>query len=110
MTIGDGLYPDHEIADALRFEVLGRLPWGPDAADALVTLPVSDRQLRLAPLIRSARSLRSTFADKSATGATVEGPTSEGQIMSSASACHQSRTHQMRAFGTRGAAEARSRT
>ena len=57
VTIGDGPYPDGEIADALGIEVLGRVPWDPDAADALMTMPVTDRQLRLTPLVRCARSL-----------------------------------------------------
>ena len=34
VTVGDGPYPDAEIAEALGVEVLARLPWDPDAAEA----------------------------------------------------------------------------
>ena len=57
MTVGDGPYPDAEIAEALGVEVLARLPWDPDAAEALVSVPASARELRLAPLVRAARTL-----------------------------------------------------
>lgn len=57
VTIGDGPYPDVEITEALGLEVLGRMPWDPDAAQALVSIPASARQLRMAPLVRSARTL-----------------------------------------------------
>jgi hypothetical protein len=71
VTVGDGLYPDGEIAGALGVEVLARLPWDPDAATALVSVPASSRELRLAPLVRTAR----TLADRLATEAgTVNAP------------------------------------
>jgi len=57
VTVGDGPYPDSEIADALGLHVLAHLPWDPDAADALVSVPASSRELRLAPLVRAARTL-----------------------------------------------------
>lgn len=57
VTVGDGPYPDAEIAEALGLEVLARLPWDPDAADALVAVPASARQVRLAPLVRATRTL-----------------------------------------------------
>ena len=56
-VVGDGPYPDTEIAEALGSAVLARMPWDPDAAEALVSLPASSRQLRMAPLVRSARTL-----------------------------------------------------
>jgi Mrp family chromosome partitioning ATPase len=62
VAVGDGPYPDAEIADALGVEVAGRLPWDPDAADALAALPVSARALRAAPLVRSLRSLAERLA------------------------------------------------
>jgi hypothetical protein len=61
VTMGDGPYPDVEIAEALGVEVLARMPWDPDAADALASVPASARQLRLAPLVRAARSLAAGF-------------------------------------------------
>ncbi len=66
VTVGDGPYPDAEIADALGLEVAARLPWDPDAANALVAMPASARQVRLAPLVRATR----TLADQLARGLT----------------------------------------
>ena len=62
VTVGDGPYPDGEIADALGVEVLAHLPWDPDAANALVSVPASSRELRLAPLVRAARTLADRLA------------------------------------------------
>jgi hypothetical protein len=62
VTVGDGPYPDSEIADALGLPVLARLPWDPDAASGLVLVPASSRELRLAPLVRAARTLADQFA------------------------------------------------
>lgn len=57
VLVGDGPYPDAEITDALRVEVLGRVPSDPEAASALLAVPADDRTLRRAPLVRAARSL-----------------------------------------------------
>jgi hypothetical protein len=57
LMVGDGHYPESEITEALGLDVLSRLPWDPDAAEALVSMPASARQLRMAPLVRSARTL-----------------------------------------------------
>jgi hypothetical protein len=57
VTVGDGPYAQAEIAEALGFEVLSRLPWDADGAEALVSMPASARQLRMAPLVRSTRTL-----------------------------------------------------
>jgi hypothetical protein len=57
VLVGDGPYPDDEIAGALGVEVLARLPWDPAAADSLVSVPASARELRFAPLVRAARTL-----------------------------------------------------
>ena len=57
VLVGDGPYPDGEVAEALGVEVLGRLPWDPQGAELLTVLPASDRRLRLSPLVRAARSL-----------------------------------------------------
>jgi hypothetical protein len=62
VTVGDGPYPDSEIADALGVEVLARLPWDPAAASGLVSVPASSRELRLAPLVRAARTLADRLA------------------------------------------------
>jgi len=57
VLVGDGPYPDDEIEGALGIEVLARLPWDPDGAAALVSVPASARELRVSPLVRAARSL-----------------------------------------------------
>ncbi|HEX4126596.1 MAG TPA: hypothetical protein VHX67_03355 [Acidimicrobiales bacterium] len=63
LLVGDGPYPDHEIEDALGIEVLARLPWDPDGAAALVSVPASARELRVSPLVRAARSLADRLAE-----------------------------------------------
>ena len=67
VTVGDGPYPDGEITDALGLAVLGRLPWDPDAAEALTSVPASARQLRMAPLVRSVRTLADRLLDQGGT-------------------------------------------
>ena len=62
VLVGDGPYPDTEIATALRVEVLAHLPWDPEAAGALVSVPASARELRLSPLVRATRSLAGRLA------------------------------------------------
>jgi MinD-like ATPase involved in chromosome partitioning or flagellar assembly len=70
VTVGDGPFADTEIAEALGVAVLARVPWDPAAAEALVSVPASSRQLRLAPLARAAR----TFADQLARARTRTPP------------------------------------
>ncbi|HUE28356.1 MAG TPA: hypothetical protein VMP89_16395, partial [Solirubrobacteraceae bacterium] len=57
IVIGNGPYPDTEITEALGVEVLARVPWDPNAAQALTYLPADARELRIAPLTRATRSL-----------------------------------------------------
>jgi len=57
VTVGDGPYPDREVTEALGLEVLARMPWDPEAAEALISVPASARQVRLSPLVRAARTL-----------------------------------------------------
>ena len=64
VAVGDGPYPDAEIAEALGVEVVARLPWDPDAAEALVAVAASTRRLRLAPLVRTARTLAEHLAGR----------------------------------------------
>ena len=69
VVVGDGPYPDAEIAEALDVEVLCRLPWDPRGAAALVSVPASSRDARLAPLVRAARSLARGLAADLGAGA-----------------------------------------
>ncbi len=62
VAIGDGPYKDEEIADALCVPVAARLPWDPEAAQALALVPASSRQLRMVPLVRAARTLADRLA------------------------------------------------
>ncbi len=64
VLVGDGPYPDAEIAEALDIEFLARLPWDPEAAEALVSVPASAREVRLSPLVRAARSLAGRLAEE----------------------------------------------
>jgi hypothetical protein len=66
VTVGDGPFADTEIAEALGVEVLARLPWDPAAAEGLVSMPASARELRLAPLTRAARTLANQLAKEQA--------------------------------------------
>jgi MinD-like ATPase involved in chromosome partitioning or flagellar assembly len=82
VTVGEGPYPDAEITEALGIEVLARVPWDPVAASGLMSVPASARELRLAPLVRAAR----TFADHLAADhaamkpAAAQTPTAEGFV------------------------------
>lgn len=71
VLVGDGPYPDDEIAGALGVEVLARLPWDPAAADALVSVPASARELRFAPLVRAARTLADRLTTSAAASETA---------------------------------------
>lgn len=62
VLVGDGPYPDAEVTEALGLPVLSRLPWDPGTADVLVSLPAAARPLRLAPLVRAARTLADELA------------------------------------------------
>jgi hypothetical protein len=57
VVIGDGAYPDSEIAAALGVDVAARLPWDSGGTNALVTNSASGRAWRLSPLARAAHSL-----------------------------------------------------
>lgn len=76
VTVGDGPYRDGEIAEALGVEVLARLPWDPDGAEALLTVPASARDLRMAPLVRAAR----TLADQLATNPAARSDPGQGSL------------------------------
>jgi len=63
VLLGDGPYPDQEVAEALGVEVAARLPWDPDAAASLVSVRASARELRVSPLVRAARTLAEHMSD-----------------------------------------------
>lgn len=68
VAVGDGPYKDAEITEALGVPVAARLPWDPDAAEALAFSPASARPLRVAALCRALR----TLAEQVASGAADE--------------------------------------
>ncbi len=74
VVVGEGPYPDAEIAEALDVDVLCRIPWDPRGAAALVSVPASSRDARLAPLVRAARTLARGLADDLAAGAGQPSP------------------------------------
>jgi hypothetical protein len=100
VLVGDGPYPDNEITEALRIEVLARLPWDPDGAEALVSVPASSRELRVSPLVRASRSLADRLAEPAAItpGKRVEGGASTVSV----------RTRVLRAWRTKPASPSTS--
>jgi hypothetical protein len=93
VLVGDGPYPDAEIAEVLGVEVLVRLPWDPEAAGALVSVPASARELRLSPLVRAARSLADRLAKEMA-GAPQAAGCGSGEVL--AASTRPSRTGVLR--------------
>jgi hypothetical protein len=73
VVVGDGPYPDAEITEALGLPVLGHLPWDPGTPDALVALGASDRRLRMAALVRAARTLAERLAHDGSSVEPVDG-------------------------------------
>jgi MinD-like ATPase involved in chromosome partitioning or flagellar assembly len=57
VLVGQGPYPEAEVQEALGVPVVAHLPWDPDGAEALVSLPASARELKISPLVRAARTL-----------------------------------------------------
>lgn len=62
VLVGPGPYPAAEIAETLGVEVLGHLPWDPEAVALLATTPPSSRRLTRSPLVRALRSLAEALA------------------------------------------------
>jgi MinD-like ATPase involved in chromosome partitioning or flagellar assembly len=61
---GPGPYRSAEIADTLRVEVVGQLPWDPEAAGGLMSESPSSRRLTRSPLVRALRSLADDLAGR----------------------------------------------
>ena len=59
---GPGPYGSAEIADTLAVEVVGQLPWDPEAAGGLMSESPSSRRLTRTPLVRALRSLAEDLA------------------------------------------------
>jgi hypothetical protein len=100
VLVGDGPYPDDEIAGALGVEVLARLPWDPTSAEGLLSVPASARELRFAPLVRAAR----TLADRLTAGPT--GPVLASPREPAAPEAGRLRTRVLRAWRPTSAAPA----
>ena len=64
VLVGDGPYPAKEVEEALGADVAGQLPFDPEAAAAIGTLPVSSRQLTRTPLVRALRTLAEALAGR----------------------------------------------
>jgi hypothetical protein len=64
VLIGSGPYPADEIAKTLGVEIATSLPWDPEAALLLMTLPASARRLTRTPLVRALRSLADDLAER----------------------------------------------
>ena len=61
---GQGPYRRAEIADTLAIEVVGQLPWDPEAAAGLMSHSPSSRRLTRTPLVRALRSLAEDLAGR----------------------------------------------
>lgn len=57
VLVGPGPYSAGEISHTLGVEVVGHLPWDPDAAMLVMTKAPTARQLTRSPLVRALRSL-----------------------------------------------------
>lgn len=74
VLVGPGPYPAGEVAETLGVEVLGHLPWDPEAAAALATTTSpSSRRLTRSPLVRALRSLAEALAARLAEASTPAG-------------------------------------
>jgi len=81
VTVGEGPYPDAEVTEALGLEVLARMPWDPDGAEALLSVPASARQVRLAPIARAARTLADRLTqDPAAVSVDGAAPTGSSRV------------------------------
>ena len=100
VLVGDGPYPDAEIAAALGVEVLARLPWDPDAAGALVSVPASAREVRLSPLVRAARSLADRLAKELAGAPSAVGSAS-GEVPAASTRSARAAALRTRVLGAR---------
>ncbi|HET9732295.1 MAG TPA: hypothetical protein VFP54_06420 [Acidimicrobiales bacterium] len=78
VLVGQGPYPAGEIAETLGVEVIGQLPWDPEAATALATMPPTSRRLTRTALVRTLRSLATALAARLPEGAAhLEEPPAE---------------------------------
>lgn len=93
VLVGDAGYPDAEITEALGVDVLGRIPWDPQAAELLTVTAASDRRLRLSALVRAARSLAETLMDE-----TAPAPVPDGGLDQTPPATGATRTPLLRRF------------
>ena len=100
VLVGDGPYPDAEIAAALGVEVLARLPWDPEAARALVSVPASAREVRLSPLVRAARSLADRLA-KELAGAPPAAGSASGEVLAASTRSSRAAALRTRVLRTR---------
>jgi hypothetical protein len=64
VLVGDGPYAAGEVAEVFGTEVIGQLPWDPEAATAIGTISPAARQLSRTPLVRALRSLTDELATR----------------------------------------------
>jgi len=80
VLVGGGPYPAGEIAETLGVEVLGQLPWDPEAAAALATTAPTSRRLTRTALVRALRSLAATMAARLTESAALPEDPSVGSL------------------------------
>ena len=93
VLVGNGPYPGTEVEEALGVAVSAHLPWDPDAAERLISLPPSARELKVSPLVRAARTLGDELS-----GQSVQGVRSDTEVTVSAAPAASLRTRVLRAW------------
>lgn len=85
VLVGPGPYPPGEISQTLGVEVVGHIPWDPDAASSLMTHPPTARPLTRSALVRTLRSLAEALQSRIGSLAATEARTGiESSIMAEA--------------------------
>jgi hypothetical protein len=72
VLVGNGAYPGIEVEEALGIAVSAHLPWDPAAAERLISLPPSARELKVSPLVRAARTLGDELSGQAMLSAPAE--------------------------------------
>jgi hypothetical protein len=93
VLVGNGPYPGTEVEEALGVAVSAHLPWDPDAAERLICLPPSARELKVSPLLRAARTLGDELSRQS-----IQGVRPDTKVMVSPAPAASLRTRVLRAW------------
>jgi hypothetical protein len=93
VLVGNGPYSGTEVEEALGIAVSAHLPWDPAAAERLLSLPPSARELKVSPLVRAARTLGDAL-----NGQSMRGVRPDTEVTVSAAPAASLRTRVLRAW------------